>query len=212
MHDWVKKPATYEDLERLPEQVVGELVDGALYASPRPLPRHGVASVELVIELGRYYSRGNDPKWRFIMEPEIHWGKNVVIPDVAGWKVERLTPIPDTVGIRVTPDWLCETLSPSTARLDRTVKLALYARRRVPYVWLVDPATLTVEAFELQGKTWSLQGSWVKDARIRIAPFLDFEIDISLLWPGFPTVHEPQAKWRVRRTPKAAARTRRPPR
>ena len=49
--------------------------------------------------------------------------------------------VPDRSFLTLAPDWLCETLSPTTEKLDRTKKLGIYARERVPHVWLVDPET-----------------------------------------------------------------------
>ena len=135
------RPATYADIEALPPHVVGEIVFGVLHAHPRPTPRHSVATVELQSELAFPFGRGRGGPggWIFMVEPELHLGPHVVVPDIAGWKRERLTPFPTTAFIETPPDWLCEVLSPSTQKLDRTDKLAVYAEFGVGHCWYVDP-------------------------------------------------------------------------
>lgn len=69
----------------------------------------------------------------------------MLVPDLAGWRLDRLPRLPDEAYCSVAPDWICEGLSPSTAALDRVKKLAAYARERASHVWLVDPIAQTIE-------------------------------------------------------------------
>jgi Uma2 family endonuclease len=73
------------------------------------------------------------------------------VPDLAGWRRERLTPLTDTNFIETPPDWPAEILSPSTQALDRTDKLPVYAEFGVKHCWCVDPIARTLEGFALSG-------------------------------------------------------------
>ena len=123
------RSATYADIEALPSNMVGEIIFGVLHAHPRPAPRHAVAANAVGSEVSTpfQFGRGGPGGWLFMVEPELHLGPHVVVPDVAGWKRERLTPFPATAYIETPPDWLCEVLSPSTQAIDRTDKLTVYA-------------------------------------------------------------------------------------
>jgi Uma2 family endonuclease len=123
------RPATYEDLVKLPDHVVAEIVDGELHASSRPAPAHAIAGSSLGIMIGGPYSfgRGGPGGWWMLYEPELHLGADVLVPDSAGWRRTRLPRLPDTAFCVLPPDWVCEVLSPSTTRLDRTQKLGVYA-------------------------------------------------------------------------------------
>ena len=123
---------------------VAEILDGELFLSPRPASRHARATSLLGSELtGAFDRESGNPAgpggWWILDEPELHFGSDVVVPDIAGWRRERMPRIPDAPWFDLAPDWLCETLSPSTARIDRTRKLAIYAREGIRHVWLVDP-------------------------------------------------------------------------
>ena len=136
------RPASYEDLERLPPQFVAELVDGELHASPRPAPRHAWASSRLGGKLEPLLAgnRGGPAGWVLLNEPELHLGPDIVVPDLAGWRRSRMPRLPTTAYFETVPDWVCEVLSPSTASLDRSKKLAIYARAEVAHAWLLDSA------------------------------------------------------------------------
>jgi Uma2 family endonuclease len=113
----------------------------------------------------------------------LHLGSDVLVPDLAGWRRERLTGIPDAPAITLAPDWVCEVLSPSTASLDRGKKLAIYARQGVAHVWLVDPQIETLEVFALSGSQWILLETFVADAVVRAEPFAAVELNLALVWP-----------------------------
>jgi len=150
------RPATYEDLLALPEHVVGEIIGGELIVSPRPAPRHAVATSVLGGELGPPYhsGRGGPGGWWILFEPELHLGEDVLVPDLAGWRRERLPVIPDTAYFTLAADWICEVLSPGTARLDRQQKLAVYAREGIAHAWLLDPIERTLEVLRLDRTQW----------------------------------------------------------
>ncbi len=104
------------------------------------------------------------------------------MPDLAGWRRERMPELPDATAFELAPDWICEVLSPSTAATDRAEKVPIYARERVSHVWLVDPIVRTLEAFNLDGSRWSLVGTWRDDARVRVEPFTELELELACLW------------------------------
>jgi Uma2 family endonuclease len=149
--------ATYDDLLEIPDHVVSEILDGELFTSPRPAPRHAHAQMNLSSALHGPFDRGRGGPggWRILTEPELHVGQDVVVPDVAGWLRERMPRLPETDYFSTAPDWVCEVLSPSTTTFDRTRKLPIYARERVAHCWLVDPIARTLEILRLESGRWS---------------------------------------------------------
>lgn len=180
-----EKRADYADLLDLPAHVTGQIVGGRLIAQPRPAPRHALAYASLGDELvGPYQKqRGGPGGWWILDEPEIHIGADVVVPDLAGWRRERMPTLPQTAWFEPAPDWLAEILSPSTARFDRAEKLPLYARWGVGHVWLIDPDLRTLEAYANEGGRWVLLAT-LKDAEaVCLPPFDATSFELSVLWP-----------------------------
>jgi Uma2 family endonuclease len=180
------RAATYADIEALPAHKLGEIVGDELVVSPRPAPLHALATTALAGALNDP-SKGlvDGPKgWWILFEPELHFEQQVLVPDIAGWRRDRMPALPRDAFFDVSPDWLCETLSPSTAVLDRTRKLEIYRQQRVGYVWLVDPIARTLEALGLEGEGWRVLANHGGDETIRVAPFEGVELDLSRLWPG----------------------------
>jgi Uma2 family endonuclease len=179
------KPATYADIEALPPNMVGEIVFGVLHAHPRPAPRHSLAANRLSSEITEPFDRGRGGPggWIFMIEPELHLGPNVVVPDIGGWRRERLTPFPDTAYIKTPPDWLCEVLSPSTQGLDRTDKLGVYAEYGVGHCWYVDPLARTLEVLELTGGKWLLASTFKDADMVSAPPFEAHSFPLDGLWP-----------------------------
>ena len=181
-----KKPATYEDLKTLPENRVGQILDGELFALPRPAWGHARATSILGGELSGPFDRGRGGPggWLIIDEPELHFGRDVLVPDLAGWRRERLTQVTSTTPwVEVAPDWVCEVLSPSTASIDRVKKKHIYARETVRWYWIVDPSARTLEALQLdQEGHWVELGTWSADEKVRAVPFDAIEIELQALW------------------------------
>ncbi|MFI3156739.1 MAG: Uma2 family endonuclease [Methylococcaceae bacterium] len=178
------KPATYQDIIDLPEHIVGEIINGHLETHPRPAPKHAVAASSITAELVSPFQKGrNGPGgWWIIAEPECHLDHNILVPDLAGWRRQRMPTLPTTAWFDVVPDWVCEILSPSTARLDRTVKMPVYAQLGVAYLWLIDPILQTLEAYELLDRRWLLNASYADDQTIAAAPFEQHTFSLSDLW------------------------------
>lgn len=179
-----KLPATYADLEALPSNTVGEILGGVLYAFPRPAMPHTRAASRLGVELGGPFDRGNGGPggWVLLDEPELHFGDDVLVPDLAGWRRERMPELPHEAFITLAPDWVCEVLSTSTAAVDRTEKVPVYARERVAQVWLVDPLAQTLEIYRLDGDSYRLAATARDDARVRAEPFEAIELELPALW------------------------------
>lgn len=186
------KPARYEDLFDLPENLVGEIIHGTLYTHPRPAPKHARAYSALGGSIGTPFDWGGDGPggWWILDEPELHLGKNILVPDLAGWRRERMPALPETAWFELAPDWVCEILSPSTARLDRAVKMPLYAREGIGHLWLVDPELQTLEVYTLDrdhgAPHWLLLATLEGDAPVRQPPFEAVEFGLGRLWPSPP--------------------------
>jgi len=178
------KPATYEDIIDLPEHLVGEIINGRLVTHPRPAPRHARSYSALGAALFDPYDRGRGGPggWWILDEPELHLGGHVLVPDLAGWRRERMPRLPETAWFELAPDWVCEILSPGTARVDRAEKLPIYAGLQVAHAWLVDPDLQLLEAYQNAGGRWLLLGAWQEDARAAIPPFDAIELELALLW------------------------------
>lgn len=180
----LKRPATYEDLVRVPDHLVAELLDGELYATPRPALRHARAATVLGVQIANPFDvgRGGPGGWLFLDEPELHLHADVLVPDLAGWRRERLPAFPDQAAMTVAPDWVCEVISPSTEAVDRGKKLAIYAREGVQHIWLINPLSETLEVMTLAAGRWTLVSTHVGAVTVRAEPFDAVELDLSLLW------------------------------
>ena len=189
MAEPARKYATYDDLVALPENVTGEIIDGELVVSPRPAPPHALAITSISGELQPAFGRrggGRGPGgWWILVEPELHLGGHVLVPDLAGWRRERLPTLPETVGFTVAPDWVCEVVSPSSVRRDRVRKMQLYASFQIPNLWLVDPLARVLESYRLDQGAWVVAGTWGGSETARVPPFEDIELDLDEWWvPG----------------------------
>ena len=178
------RPATYEDLLKVPDHSVAEILDGELHVSSRPAPRHADASSGLGGALRNPFDRGRGGPggWRILDEPELHLGADVLVPDLAGWRRERLPALPDEAYFSLAPDWVCEVPSPSTASMDRVKKLTVYAREHVKHAWLADPLARTIEILRLENARWTIVATFADHDVIRAEPFDALELDLSLLW------------------------------
>ena len=182
------QPATYEDLLKVPDHLVAEIVDGELYATPRPAPRHADASSGLGGILRGPYDRGRGGPggWHILFEPELHLGRDVLVPDLAGWRRERLPTLPEEAYFSLAPDWICEVLSPSTAALDRVKKLTVYAREGVSHAWLIDPIAQTLEVLRLENGRWLIESTCAGSEVVRVPPFEAIELELGALWDLAP--------------------------
>lgn len=180
----VPRVATYADLDALPEGTKAQLSNGVLVVPPRPSMSHQEVESALGEELRPPFHRGRGGPggWLILIEPEVRVAEDALVPDLGGWKRERLGSVPAKAHATIAPDWICEVLSRSSAAFDRGEKLDTYARWGVGHAWLVDPATRALEAYRLEAGRWLRIGSWSDDAKVHIEPFDAFELDLASLW------------------------------
>ncbi|MFY9289088.1 MAG: Uma2 family endonuclease [Methylorubrum rhodinum] len=185
MAEAAPRRATYADLEAVPEHLVGEIVDGVLETHPRPRPRHVAAASRLSGELEPPFGlgRGGPGGWIFMIEPELHLGPHVVAPDIAGWRLERMRTEPETAYIETPPDWVCEILSPSTARLDRGPKRRIYSEAGVGHLWLLDLADGVLESFTLTAGQWLPTATAARGETVAAPPFDAVPFPLDDLFP-----------------------------
>ena len=185
MSEPARKLPTYADVLAAPPHMVAEILLGELHVNPRPARRHGRAASVLGMDLGSAFERGRGGPggWFIFYEPELHLADDIVVPDLAGWKRERfpLSEAEETF-FTTAPDWVCEVLSKSTARYDRTDKLLIYAREGISQVWLLDPVARTLEVLVLEGQRWILHGSYRDDQVVHAPPFEAVGVELAALW------------------------------
>jgi Uma2 family endonuclease len=177
-------PATYDDILALPENVVGEIVNGELIVSPRPTGPHALATSSLGVEVGGPFQRGKGGPggWWILDEPELHLGSHVLVPDLAGWRRERMPEVPQGVAFEIAPDWVCEVISPSSARTDRGAKGLIYAKHGVRHLWIVDPIAHTLEVLRSNDGQWTLVAVHGEAEVVRAEPFEAAEVNLGSLW------------------------------
>jgi Uma2 family endonuclease len=178
----LKKGATYDDLREVPDHFVAEMFDGDLYASPRPALPHANAASTLLAEIHKSFHHGGPNGWAILLEPELHFGNDVLVPDIAGWRRTRLPNVPAEAYLTLAPDWICEVLSTSTEALDRGKKLRIYAREGVAHAWLVEPLPRSLEAMSLEAGRWTQIDRYEGEARVCAAPFDAIELELGALW------------------------------
>jgi Uma2 family endonuclease len=182
----LRRHATYADLVAVPEPLVAELIEGDLYTSPHPaVPHSRVASAlgQDLREFDQPSGVGGAPGgWWLLDEPELHFHDNVLVPDLAGWRRERLPELPKTAALTLPPDWVCEVVSPATGVLDRSRKMPIYAREQVRYLWLIDPGTRTLEVYRLEGDRWAVASTHGGETSITAEPFDAIALDMRRWW------------------------------
>jgi len=181
-----RRRATYDDLIAVPDNLVAEIIDGELVTSPRPASPHALAATRIGTDLGGPFDRppggGLPGGWWLLFEPELHLGEDVIVPDFAGWRRDRMPVLPNVVGFTQPPDWMCEVVSPSTGAVDRGRKMRIYARERVAHLWMVDPLARTLEIYRLEDNRWVVAGTHAASEHVRAEPFDAVELDIGRWW------------------------------
>ena len=179
------RKATYRDVLDAPAHMVAEVVEGALHLQPRPASPHALAGSSLGDELVSPFQkgRGGPGGWWILDEPELHFGEDILVPDLAGWRRERMPDYPDVPYFTLAPDWVCEILSPSTRKIDLEGKRPVYAREGANYLWFVDPEARTLEAFALEGRSWAPAGAARESEPVSLPPFDAVSFPLDTLWP-----------------------------
>jgi len=187
-------PATRADLDALPDNVVGEIIEGVLYGAPRPRFRHSSIESLMVADLVNPFQRGRGGPggWWILVEPGIELPEAAeIVPDIAGWRRSTLPHPPESDPIRSVPDWVCEILSPSTRRHDQLVKRPFYARIGVLHLWVIDLEARSLSANELVEGRWLEIGLFGPGDAIRAKPFDSVELSMADWWAGESDTHSP---------------------
>jgi Uma2 family endonuclease len=183
----MKRNATYDDLCALPDHMVAEIIDGDLFASPRPASPHALASSMLGAALiagfgGEPGGAGMPCGWWILDEPELHFGRDVLVPDLAGWRRERMPTVPDVVGFELAPDWACEVISPSTGEIDRWPEDAgLRARAGRPPLDR-GPDSAHPEVYRLENGRWVVASTHAGTEQVRAEPFDAVALEMRRWW------------------------------
>lgn len=186
MPSTVQVNATHADIEALPSDVIGEIINGFLYTQPRPSVQHSFAATSLTDELvGPFQKgRGGPGGWTFLTEPELILGPHTLVPDLVGWRKDRMPRVPRTKRIdNICPSWVCELLSDSSEKRDRGEKRVIYATYGVDHLWLVDPRVRSIEVFLRQDRQWLALGYFTDADKVAAPPFEAITVDLSVVWP-----------------------------
>ena len=176
--------ATYQDVLDAPPHTIAEIIHGTLYLSPMLAPRQGFALTSLAGYLGPAFSRKNrSGDWWVLNKPELHLGEDILVPDIVGWRRDRMPKLPDEAYFTQAPDWACEILSQVTMTLDVGMKRAIYAREGVAHLWFVDPDARILEAFELRDGQWTLLRTLMENDTVSLPPFEAINFSLCDLWP-----------------------------
>ena len=171
---------------QVPDHLVAEIIDGELVTSARSATPHARAYSVIGQDLSPFDRRPGSPGgpggWWVLDEPELHFGEDVLVPDLAAWRQERMPTIPRAPFITLAPDWVCEVISPSTGRIDRSRKMHIYARERVWNLWFVDPLARTLEVYRLEDDRWIVASTHGGDDIVRAEPFDALEIGLERWW------------------------------
>ena len=168
-----------------------EILRGVYLMSPRPAAPHARAAGNLHFVLSSVFDRpgrggGSGPGglWWILFEPELPIANgDLLIPDLAAWRREKLPALPRSGPLRVMPDWVCEVLSPSTERNDRQVKLSLYHAAGVEHVWLLDPLDQRLERYVRGSSAYDAPCIDAGDVVIHAPPFEQGPLDLAEIWP-----------------------------
>lgn len=185
MVDAAQRPASYAGLEAAPENMVAEIIDGDLVTR-----RHGYVAPAMMRTVLGYALRDvtrrrsiPDAPWQILMLPEVHLGRDVVVPELAAWSVERLPFLLDE-HTDVPPDWVCElTHTETNCNPALSRKVDLYRTVGVRFMWLIGLRSRMVEAFELRGGSWTDAGTWSSAESVRAPPFDAISFSLADLWP-----------------------------
>ena len=177
--------ATYKDLSDVPEHLIAEILNGDLWVSPHPLPKHSHAMTMLAVALVPPFQQGNGGPggWQLLVEIEVHFGGDVLVPDLAGWRTDRDLNVIERSRVTDATDWVCEILSKSTEKIDRGLKMQIYAREKVGHLWFVDPRKRTLEVFKLVAGVWVPKQVLKHDALVSAQPFDAVPFPLARLWP-----------------------------
>jgi Uma2 family endonuclease len=207
MSNPARRRATYQDVLDAPRDRIAEIIHGELHLSTRPRYKHSSVATSLTALLVPPFQHGSGGpgNWIILFEPELHLGDDILVPDLAGWRCERLPIVEDVAFETLAPDWVCEVLSKSTEKVDRVDKMSIYVASGVKHAWFVEPIRRTLEVLRRRARTWRTMAIHQNGQQARIEPFEDLELDLSFLWHKLATpqprrdrASEPTAVYQVR--------------
>ncbi len=171
---------------QVPDHLVAEIIDGELFTSRRPATPHARAGVAITRDVLPFDQNPGTPGspggWWVLPEPELHFADDVLVPDLAAWRRERMPAIPNAAFITLAPDWVCEVISPSTGRIDRSRKMGIYAREGIRHLWFVDPLARTLEVYRLEDGRWIVASTHGGDEVVHAEPFDATAIGLERWW------------------------------
>lgn len=184
------RTATLEDFLAIPKaERFHEILDGGLVRKAMPSGLHGVVQRRLGGLLGSYDEGNSGPGgqsggWWIMSEVEIQLeGRSQLVrPDIAGWRIDRMPEVPDTFPLTLRPDWVCEVVSPSDPARDTVIKFRDYARAGIPHYWMVDLAAQLVTCLRLSGEHYLVDVEASQSERFCAEPFLNAEISVAQLF------------------------------
>lgn len=179
-------PATAADIQDERQEVVG----GELMWKAAPTFDHGDLQAALCGRLIGFRGYGRPGGWWLGTEVEVELAPHeVYLPDIAGWRIERVPDRPRGKPVRVAPDWVCEILSPSTASRDLGHKQRNYHLARVGHYWVVDPDHQLLEVFRWREAGYELAMAAAVGDTVGGEPFDAISLDLSDIFgrtPGTP--------------------------
>jgi hypothetical protein len=146
---------------------------------------HAFASANLGAQIVRAFGRGAGGTGGWILLPRVdldlhaHGERAPAIPEWAGWREERMPVVPESSAIELAPDWVCEV---TADQVERTKKMALYARERVGHLWLCNPTIRVLEVYRLDGTDWSFVGAFAGPKAMPVPPFEAVPFEPGRLW------------------------------
>jgi Uma2 family endonuclease len=181
--------ATYADLAGLQDGVRGEVIAGEVVVAPSPSPEHqsslSLIGADLINAFQR--GRGGPGGWWILPDVDVSFGQHDILrPDLAGWRCERVPAFPRDRPVTHRPDWVCEILSPGTAVRDRGAKRDIYRAASVPWYWLVDIANRTISVLRWTGEGFVDHQTAGDEGTAALAPFDAVTLELPALFPPRP--------------------------
>lgn len=177
------KLKTIEDLEKawLKSERV-ELINGEIIHRPMARFEHGEAQNEIASELKPYRRKKGQGGWWIGTEISVRYNQNQCpTHDIVGWRKERLVQRPSGV-MEVTPDWVCEIISPGHEKKDTCHNFVLLQKYAIPYYWIIWPEDKILIAYKLVNKKYSVLETIENGGKAHIEPFSEIEFDLDYVF------------------------------
>ncbi len=176
---------TYEEYLKLPDDGKRyEIIDGVLYVSPSPRTAHQMLVGSLHLALSHLQAAGQG--FALVAPLDVCMpGTDPVQPDLMFIGADQRS-ILKRKHIEGVPTLLVEVLSPTSARLDRVIKLNKYASCGVPHYWIGDPRQRTLEILRLRGANYDVLAALGPGDRFEHPDFPGLTLDIDALFATLP--------------------------